>query len=181
MLRWRGSYQPCNASIPRFNTKGSEKEFSLNSVVLEHVQSASTSLEQAVTPQVEKSLKELKEDEKNLFHRNKLNLIADSSGEGWEVVNEYQRGQGHTTSRGESFTETPARPIGERKTAFASSKAPSLPVSPLPIVVSGYGTLVSPSYPDISSLGLSFENSFGADNWPGGSCFTSRSFDQFRN
>lgn len=99
---------------------------------------------------LEKSLKELKEDEKKLFHRNKLNLIADSSEEGWEVVNEYQRWQVHTTGRGKSFTETPARPIGERKTAFSSSKAPSLPVSPLPIVVSGYGTLVSPSYPDIS-------------------------------
>lgn len=48
----------------------------------------------------------------------------------------------HTTGRGKGFTDTLARPIGERKTAFASSKAPSLPVSPLPIVVSGDGTLV---------------------------------------
>ncbi|CAH3023937.1 unnamed protein product, partial [Porites evermanni] len=87
----RGSYQPCNASIQQFIKKGSEKQFSLNSVAVEHVQSASTSLEQAATPQVEKSLKELKKDEKKLFHRNKLNLIADSSEEGWEVVNEYQR------------------------------------------------------------------------------------------
>ena len=91
MLRRRGSYQPCNASIQQFNKKRSEKQLSLNSIVLEHDQSASTSPEQTVTPQVEKSLKELKKDEKQLFHRNKLNLIADSSEEGWEVVNEYQR------------------------------------------------------------------------------------------
>ena len=47
-------------------------------------------------------------------------------------MNEWQRWQAHTTGQGKSFTETPARPIGERKTAFVSSKAPSLPVSRCP-------------------------------------------------
>ena len=78
------------ASVPKFKKKGNEKQFLLNSEVLEHVRSASTAL-QASSPQVEKALEELKEGEKKLSHRNKLILIVDSSEEGWEVVNEYQR------------------------------------------------------------------------------------------
>ncbi|CAH3032798.1 unnamed protein product, partial [Porites lobata] len=78
------------ASVPNFKKKGNEKQFLLNSEVLEHVRSASTAL-QASSPQVEKALEELKEGEKKLSYRNKLILVADSSEEGWEVVNEYQR------------------------------------------------------------------------------------------
>ena len=77
------------AGVPKFKKKGNEKQFLLNSEVLEHVQSASTAL-QASSPQVEKALEELKKGEKKLSHRNKLILIADSSEEGWKVVNEYQ-------------------------------------------------------------------------------------------
>ena len=77
------------ASIPKFKKKGNENQFLLNSEVLEHVHSASTVL-QASSPQVEKALEELKEGENKLSQRNKLILIADSSEEGWEVVNEYQ-------------------------------------------------------------------------------------------
>ena len=48
------------ASVPKFKKKGNEKQFLLNSEVLEHVQSASTAL-QASSPQVEKAFEELKE------------------------------------------------------------------------------------------------------------------------
>ena len=43
-----------------FKKKGNEKQFLLNSEVLEHVQSASTAL-QASSPQAKKALKELQE------------------------------------------------------------------------------------------------------------------------
>ena len=48
------------ASVPKFKKKGNEKQFLLNSEVLEHIQSASTAL-QASSRQVEKTLEELKE------------------------------------------------------------------------------------------------------------------------
>ena len=48
------------ASVPKFKKKRSEKQFLLNSEVLEHVQSASIAL-QASSPQVEKALEELQE------------------------------------------------------------------------------------------------------------------------
>ena len=74
----------------KFKKEGNEKQYKVNSQVLDHVQSASSFL--APTPsQVDKALKELKEGEKKLAHRNKLILFADSAKEGWEVVNEYQR------------------------------------------------------------------------------------------
>ena len=78
------------SSAPKFKKKGNEKQYEVNSLVLDHVQSASSFLA-ATPPQVEKALEELKEGEKKLAHRNKLILIADSAEEGWEVVNEYQR------------------------------------------------------------------------------------------
>ena len=74
----------------KFKKKSNEKQFEVNTQVLDHVQSAS-SLLQSTPPQVEKALEELKEGEKKLAHRNKLILIADSAEDGWEVVNEYER------------------------------------------------------------------------------------------
>ena len=56
------------ASVPKFKKKGNEKQFLLNSEVLEHVHSASTAL-QASSPQVEKALEELKEGENKLSQR----------------------------------------------------------------------------------------------------------------
>ena len=44
------------ASVPKLKKKGNEKQFLLNSKVLEHVQSVSTAL-QASSPQVEKPWK----------------------------------------------------------------------------------------------------------------------------
>ena len=85
------------ASVPKFKKKGNEKQFLINSEVLEHVpQSASTAL-QASSPQVEKALEEIKEGEKKLSHRNKLILITDSSKQGWEVVNEYLTSNTYTS------------------------------------------------------------------------------------
>ena len=78
------------SSLPKFKKKGNEKQFEVNSQILDHVQSASSFL-RSTPPQVEKALEELKEGENKLSHRNKLILIADSAEEGWEVVNEYER------------------------------------------------------------------------------------------
>ena len=69
------------SSAPKFKKKGNEKQYEVNSQVLDHVQSA-TSFLAATPPQVEKALEELKEGEKKLAHRNKLILIADSAEEG---------------------------------------------------------------------------------------------------
>ena len=44
-----------------------------------------------MTPQAEKAVEELKKGEKKLAHTSKLMLIADSTGEDWEVVDEYER------------------------------------------------------------------------------------------
>ena len=66
------------SSAPKFKKKGNEKQFEVNSQVLDHVQSASSFLA-ATPPQVNKALEGLKEGEKKLAHRNKLILIADSA------------------------------------------------------------------------------------------------------
>ena len=119
MRRRRGSCEPCNASIQQFIKKGSEKQFSLNSVVVEHIQSASTSLKQAATPQVEKSLKKLKKDE--------LNLIADSSEEGWEVVNEYQRRDlANDNDDGKRIGQAEKRVSQKRRRAQSEKEKPPL-------------------------------------------------------
>ena len=76
------------SSAPKFKRKSKEKQFEVNTQVL-RVQSASSFL-RSTPPQVEKAVEELKEGEKKLAHKNKLILIADSSEEGWEVVNEYE-------------------------------------------------------------------------------------------
>ena len=119
------------ASVLKFKKKGNEKQFLLNSEVLEHVHSASIAL-QASLPQVEKALEELKEGEKELSHRNKLILITDSSEEGWEVVNEYQRqdladdsdDDKHIRQAEVRASQKRRRAqLGEEKFVFPSSKA----------------------------------------------------------
>ena len=185
------------ASVPKFKKKGNENQFLLsNSEVLEHVHSASTAL-QASSPQVEKALEELKEGEKKLSHRNKLILIADSSEEGWEVVNEYQRRDlADDSDDDKRIRQAEVRASQKRRRAQLAKKSSSLrpqkpstpPVPSLPYVVSGYGTPVSPSYPAVSLPGSNFSNPFGAVNWPKahrgsrvGSCFACGSFGHFRN
>ena len=54
------------SSTPKFKKKGNEKQFEVNSQVLDHVQSAS-SFFAATPPQVEKALKELKEAFQNPY------------------------------------------------------------------------------------------------------------------
>ena len=61
----------------------------MNTQVLDHVQSASSFL-RSTPPQAGKAVEELKEGEKKLAYRKKLILMADSSEEGWEMVNEYE-------------------------------------------------------------------------------------------
>ena len=164
--------------------------------VLEHVQSASTAL-QASSPQVEKALEELQEGEKKLSRRNKVILIADSSEDGWEVVNEYQRRDlADDSDDDKSIRQAEARASQKRRRAQLAKKSSSFrpqkpstpPVSSLPYVFSGYGTPASPPYPAVSLPGPNFSNPFGAVNWPKvhggsrvGSCFACGSFGHFRN
>ena len=49
------------SSLPKFKRKANEKQFEVNSQILNHVQSAS-SLLRSTPPQVEKALEELKEE-----------------------------------------------------------------------------------------------------------------------
>ena len=149
------------------------------------------------SPQVEKALEELKEGEKKLSHRNKLILIADSSEEGWEVVNEYQRRDlADDNDDDKRIRQAGVRASQKRQRAQLAKKSssfrpqkPSTPLVPsLPYVVSGYDTPVSPSYPAISLQGSNFSNPFGAVHWPKahcgsrvGSCFACGSFGHFRN
>ena len=87
------------SSAPKFKNKGNEKQFEVNSQVLDHVHSASSFLA-TTPPQVDKALEELKEGEKKLAHKNKLIRIADSAEEGWEVVNNYNVGHTRGASLG---------------------------------------------------------------------------------
>ena len=78
------------SSTPKFKKKSNEKQVEVSTQVSHHVQAASSFL-LSRTPQAEKAVEELKEGEKKLAHTNKLMLIADSTGEDWEVVDEYER------------------------------------------------------------------------------------------
>ena len=178
------------ASVLKFKKKGNERQFFLNSEVLEYVHSALSAL-QASSPQVEKALEELKEGEK------KLVLIADSSEERWEVANEYQcRDLADDSDDDKRIRQAEVRASQKRRRAqlarkslcFRPQKPATPPVPSLPYVVSGYGTPVSPSYPTISLPGSNFSNPFGAVNWLKahrgsrvGSCFACGSFGHFRN
>ena len=142
-------------------------------------------------------MEELKEGEKKLSHRNKLILIADSSEEGWEVVNEYQRRDlADDSDDDKRIRQAEVRTSQKRRRAQLAKKSSSLrpqkpstpPVPSLSYVVSGYGTPVSPSYPAVSLPGSNFSNPFGAVNWPKahrgsrvGSCLAWGSFGHFRN
>ena len=59
------------SSAPKFKKKGNEKQYEVNSQVLDRVQSVSSFLA-ATPPRVEKALEESKEGEKKLVHRSKL-------------------------------------------------------------------------------------------------------------
>ena len=100
-------------------------------------------------------MEELKKGEKKLSHRNKLILIADSSEEGWKVVNEYQgRDLADDNDDDKRIRQAEVRASQKRRRAQSAKKSssfrpqkPSNPlVSLLPYVFSGYGTPVSPSY-----------------------------------
>lgn len=135
--------------------------------------------------------------EKRLSHRNKLILIADSSEEGWEVVNEYQRRDlADDSDDDKRIRQAEVRASQKRRHAQLAKKSssfcpqkPSTPLVPsLPYVVSGYGTPVSPSYPAMSLPGSNFFNPFGAVHWRKahrgsrvGSCFACCRFGHFRN
>ena len=67
------------SSTPKFKKKSNEKQVEVSTQVPHHVQAASSFL-LSMTPQAEKAVEELKEGGKKLAHRNKLILIADSSG-----------------------------------------------------------------------------------------------------
>ena len=114
-------------------------------------------------------------------------LIADSSEEGWEVVNEYQRRDLADDSDDDKRIRQ-ATQLARKSWSLRPQKPATLPVSSLPCFVTGYGTSVSPSYPAISLPGSNFSNPFGAVNWPKaprGSCvgryFGRGAFGHFRD
>ena len=74
-------------SLQKFKRRA--RRSSLNTQVLEHIQTASTCLQHTAL-QVKKALKELKEGEKKFLFCNKVIFTANFSEEGWKVVNEYQ-------------------------------------------------------------------------------------------
>ena len=111
---------------PKFKKKGNEKQFEVNSQVLDNVQSASSILT-ATPPRVDKALEELKEREKKLAHRNKLILIADSAEEGWEVVNEYQRRDlADDSDDDKRIRQAETRASQKRRRAQSQKKTPNL-------------------------------------------------------
>ena len=113
------------SSTPKFKKKGNEKQFEVNSQVLDRVQSAFSFLA-AIPPRVEKALEELKEGEKKLAHRNKLILIADSAHEGWEVVNEYQRRDvAEDSDDDKRIRQAEARASQKRRRAQSQKKRPN--------------------------------------------------------
>ena len=176
------------SSAPKFKKKGNEKQYEVNSQVLDHVQSA-TSFLAATPPQVEKALEELKEGEKKLAHRNKLILIADSAEEGWEVVNEYQRRDLADDSdddkrirQAESRASQKRRRVQSQKKRTNFSQGSSYP--PFSTALRGCSPvpLLQPSvFPS------AFQNPY-TGSWPkassglrGGSCFACGKFGHFRS
>ena len=114
-------------------------------------------------------------------------LIADSSEEGLEVVNEYQRRDLADDSDDDKRIRQ-ATQLARKSWSLRPQKPATLPVSSLPCFVTGYGTSVSPSYPAISLPGSNFSNPFGAVSWPKaprGSCvgryFGRGAFGHFRD
>ena len=182
-----------SASAQKFQKKGNEKQFLVNSEVLQHVQSASSFL-QTTPPQVEKTLEELKEGETKLSNRNKLILIADASDQGWEVVKEYQRRDPADDSDDDkSIRQAEARAFQKRRRAQSAKKSPyssqrssNLTYPSLPYVTPAYS---SPAPLFQPSLSPAFNrNPFNATNWPkasrgsrGGSCFGCGRFGHYRN
>lgn len=105
----------------------------------------------------------MKEGEKKLSHRNKLILTADSSEEGWEVVNEYQRRDPADDSdndrrirQAESrASQKPRRAQSAKKDpVLRSRKLSSLPVPPLTYVIPSYGSSVSSFHSTLFSVKL---------------------------
>ena len=176
------------SSTPKFKKKGNEKQFEVNSQVLDHVHSASSFLT-ATPPQVEKALEELKEGEKKLAHRNKLILIADSAEEGWEVVNEYQRRDlAEDSDDDKRIRRAEARAFQKRRRAQSQKKRPNfsqgLPYPPFTSTVraSSPVPLLQPSV-----FPAAFQNPY-TGSWPkaspglrGGSCFACGKFGHFRS
>ena len=171
----------------KFKKRSNEKQFEVNTQVLDHVQSAS-SLLQSTPPQVEKILKELKEGEKKLANRNKLILIVDSAEDGWEVVNEYERRDLDDDKR---IRQAETRAYQKRrcahsqkKTGFVSKTSPYSASSSVPFnspaVVHSPGPLLQ--IPAFSATAA--QNNFSGI-WPRtssalrGSCFACGKFGHF--
>jgi hypothetical protein len=176
------------SSVPKFKKKGNEKQYKVNSQVLDHVQSAS-SFPAATPPQVEKALEELQEGEKKLAHRNKLILIADSAEEGWEVVNEYQRRHlADNSDDDKRIRQAETRASQKRRCTQSQKKRPnfsqgsSYPLFSSALRASSPVALLQPSV-----FPTAFQNPY-TGSWPkasrglrGGSCFACGKFGHFRS
>ena len=168
------------SSAPKFKKKGNEKQYKVNSQVLDDVQSASSFLA-ATPPQVNKALEELKEGEKKLAHRNKLILIADSAEESWEVVNEYlRRDLADDSNDDKRIRQAETRASQKRRRAQSQKKRPNFSQgSSYPRF---YGALRASS-----PVPTALQNPY-TGSWPkaspglrGGSCFACGKFGHFRS
>ena len=153
------------------------------------MQSASSFL-QTTLPQVEKALEELKEGETKLSNRNKLILITDSSNQGWEVVNEYQRRDPADDSDDDKrIKQAESRAFQKRrraqstkKSSYSSQWSSNLAFPSLSYVMPAYSS-PAPLFQPLLSPAFS-RNSFNTTNWPnsrGGSCFGCGRFGHYRN
>ena len=191
-------FKSAAASVPKFQKKGNEKQFLLNTEVLEHVQSASSFL-QATPPQVDKALEDLKEGEKKLANRNKLILIADSSEQGWDVVNEYERKDlADDSDDDKRIRQAETRAFQKRRrvqsakktaTSYSSQRSSNQANKALPSILytpPGYSSSVSILQFSVSpAVGRGL---FNSSYWPrasrgfrGGCCFSCGSFGHYRN
>ena len=181
----------------KFQKKGNKKQFLHNTEVLEHMQSAS-SFPQATPPQVDKGLEDLNEGEK-LANRNKLILIADSSEQGWEVVNEYERKDlADDRDDDKCIRKAETRAFQKRRhvqfakktaTSYSSQRSSTQANQALPSFLftsPGYSSSVPIFQPSVSpAVGRGL---FNSSNWPrasrghrGGCCFSCGSFGHYRN
>ena len=105
----------------------------------------------------------MNEGDKNISHRNKLILIADSSEESQGVVNEYQHrdpadysndDKGMTQAESRASQKCRRAQLVKKNLSMCCQKSSSFPVPPLSYVVPSYGSAVPLFHPIVSPSGF---------------------------